>query len=320
MKESTISMSNSLLHPPSKAIGFAGEHKTRMIRILLEPDWCDPTYHYAVQFHTADCRRPRYSNLEVYMNSLPVVLYKDVMVAGALEMQLEVYTQDGDDITLIKTASCELLVENSISPGDSVDPNYHGALEALELKLYNYPDACDTAAQNANTAAAAANLAAGKASAVTGSLSSLGDSLSSTVSAIKKLLADGDLNGPQGAQGLRGEPGPEPVLQSVVTLTDGNIQLAPDKSIYAHNPAGNTGYMFDVSGMGDLTGKCVTFELHISMPDPCVTADFSGNGVTWVSTPEMSAGGLCYCLVFRSVDGGVSWLGNLAYAYSGGLL
>jgi len=106
------------------------------------------------------------------------------------------------------------------------------------------------------------------------------------------------------------------IIQSVITLDNENIALIKNKSIYTHSPTGNTTYTFDVSGLGDLTDKCITFELHIEMPDPVVVITFPSN-IDWVINPVIDTGGVTYCLVFRSMDGGVSWVGNLAYTYGG---
>ena len=142
-------------------------------------------------------------------------------------------------------------------------------------------------------------------------------SVSIAVASMKQMAANGEFDGKTGPQGVQGSPGSEPVLQSIVRLTDGNIPLTPDRTLYAHSPTGNTSYTFDVSGMGDLTDKCVTFELHIAMPDPHVVITFPGN-MTWQDEPNTSDGNMTYVLVFRSMDGGVSWRGNQADKYAGG--
>jgi len=104
--------------------------------------------------------------------------------------------------------------------------------------------------------------------------------------------------------------------QSVVRLTDGIIPLSRTKSAYSSEPMENIEYIFDVSDLGDLTDKCITFELHIEMPDPAIVITFPPN-IDWVITPELDTGDVTYCLVFRSMDGGISWVGNLAYTYGG---
>jgi hypothetical protein len=95
-----------------------------------------------------------------------------------------------------------------------------------------------------------------------------------------------------------------------VDLADGNIVLAPYKKIYQATVAADTTFTFDVSGLGTLTNKVVTFELHIDMTAVSVLT-FPAS-VNWIDTPIFSSTGK-YILVFRSIDGGTNWLGNLAY-------
>jgi len=108
----------------------------------------------------------------------------------------------------------------------------------------------------------------------------------------------------------------ESILQSIVYLTDGTIPISPIISVYVSNPTENMKYLFDISAFNNLTNKTVTFELHIAMPSTPVALEFPGN-VEWINSPDMSAGDFTYCLVFRSMDGGGSWQGNLAYSYGG---
>jgi len=141
-------------------------------------------------------------------------------------------------------------------------------------------------------------------------------SVENAITNMEQKAANGDFNGDPGPQGIQGPPGSEPILQSIVSMTDGNVVLMPDRSLYAHNPTQNTNYTFDVSGMGNMADKCITFELHISMPDPCVVIELPNN-IAWLDEPDMSNGDTNYCLTFRSMDGGASWQGNLAYSYGG---
>lgn len=88
------------------------------------------------------------------------------------------------------------------------------------------------------------------------------------------------------------------------------VALADDTVIYTHTPSANTTYTFSTSNLTE-TGKVITFELLITMGATVRTLTF--NNVTWLNgeTPNLSIASQTYLLVFRSFDGGTSWVGNM---------
>jgi hypothetical protein len=93
-------------------------------------------------------------------------------------------------------------------------------------------------------------------------------------------------------------------------VTGGAVTLDTYKYIYSASVSADTTFTFDISGLGALTNKVVTFELHIDMT-VVSTLTFPA-AVSWIDTPVFSGTGK-YVLVFRTTDGGANWLGNLAY-------
>ena len=112
--------------------------------------------------------------------------------------------------------------------------------------------------------------------------------------------------------GDTGDTGPEVkhIIKDSATVTNGTVVLDAYKDIYNAPVSVDTTFTFDVSGLGNLINKVVTFELHIDMSTVSVLT-FPAS-VSWIDTPVFSNTGK-YVLVFRSTDGGTNWLGNLAY-------
>ena len=110
----------------------------------------------------------------------------------------------------------------------------------------------------------------------------------------------------------KGDTGPEVkhIIKDSATVTNGTVVLDAYKDIYTASISADTTFTFDISELGDLTNKVVTFELHIDMSTVSVLT-FPAS-VSWIDTPVFSNTGK-YILVFRSTDGGTNWLGNLAY-------
>lgn len=98
--------------------------------------------------------------------------------------------------------------------------------------------------------------------------------------------------------------------QNIQALSSGTIALASDKSIYKITPAGATTFTFDITNLSLTSSLSYTFELCVNMST--VYALTFPNSVTWqdATAPDMSSTGL-YFLVFRTIDGGTTWLGNL---------
>lgn len=110
----------------------------------------------------------------------------------------------------------------------------------------------------------------------------------------------------------KGNTGPEVkhIIKDSATVTNGSVVLDAYKDIYTASVSADITFTFDISGLGDLTNKVVTFELHIDMSTVSVLT--LPASVSWIDTPVFSNTGK-YILVFRSTDGGTNWLGNLAY-------
>lgn len=91
------------------------------------------------------------------------------------------------------------------------------------------------------------------------------------------------------------------------------IILSNTSNLYSIEPTQNTSITFNTSNI-DLT-KIVTFELRVSLSS-ARTLTFPTN-IKWLddSAPDMSEAGLYY-LVFRTDDGGLTWLANLQGKWS----
>jgi hypothetical protein len=100
------------------------------------------------------------------------------------------------------------------------------------------------------------------------------------------------------------------IIKDSDSFTGGTITLDAYKDIYKTAVAADVTFTFDVSGLGTLTDKVVTFELHIDMTT-VATITFPAS-VSWLDEPLMNVIGVYY-LAFRTDDGGTTWLGNLAY-------
>lgn len=88
------------------------------------------------------------------------------------------------------------------------------------------------------------------------------------------------------------------------------VALADDTVIYTHTPTANTTYTFSTTNLTDKS-NVITFELVITMDTTVRTLTF--NNVTWLNgeTPGLSVASQTYLLVFRSFNGGTTWVGNL---------
>ena len=98
------------------------------------------------------------------------------------------------------------------------------------------------------------------------------------------------------------------ILETITPLSDNTVSLQNSASIYSKTISANTTFTFDVSDLGDLTNKAITFELYLTMAS-VYTLTFP-NSVTWIEEPDFSNTGK-YLLVFKSLDEGTTWLGNL---------
>ena len=99
-------------------------------------------------------------------------------------------------------------------------------------------------------------------------------------------------------------------IQDITTLTTGTISLSPTSSIYKITPSANTTFTFDTSGLSLSSSVAYTFELCVNM-STVYSLTFPAS-LTWQEStaPDLSATGT-YFLVFRTIDGGTNWIGNL---------
>ena len=100
-----------------------------------------------------------------------------------------------------------------------------------------------------------------------------------------------------------------------IQTTTGTISLASNKSIYSITPSANTTFTFDTTNLSISSTVAYTFELYVNMSSTAYSLTFPAS-VTWQDneTPDLSATGK-YFLVFRTIDGGTTWLGNLQGAW-----
>jgi hypothetical protein len=99
-------------------------------------------------------------------------------------------------------------------------------------------------------------------------------------------------------------------IQDIVTLSSGAITLNSAKSIYSLTPSSATTFSFTIPSGTIGTNQALTFELYINM-QTAYSLTFPSS-VSWQDgqAPDLSATGK-YFLVFRTMDNGSTWLGNL---------
>lgn len=97
------------------------------------------------------------------------------------------------------------------------------------------------------------------------------------------------------------------VVQNITPVSSNTISLLNNKGIYSKTIASNTTLTFDVSELGTLTNKAVTFEFFMTRTSGTITFP---NNITWIEEPDLTETGK-YLFVFKTFDGGTTWLGNL---------
>lgn len=100
------------------------------------------------------------------------------------------------------------------------------------------------------------------------------------------------------------------VYQPITTLSNGTIALENKPTIYKITPAANTTFTFSTTSLTLANTKSYTFELCVVLSS-AYSLTFPSS-VKWQDgeTPDLSEAGT-YFLVFRTIDGGTNWLGNL---------
>lgn len=100
-------------------------------------------------------------------------------------------------------------------------------------------------------------------------------------------------------------------LQNIQALSDGAITIDNTKSIYSLTPSSAVTFSFTIPSETIGTNQALTFELYINFLQTAYSLTFPAS-VSWQDgeTPDLSTAGE-YFLVFRTMDGGATWLGNL---------
>ena len=105
------------------------------------------------------------------------------------------------------------------------------------------------------------------------------------------------------------------IFTKVKNCPTNTIGLEDDTAIYKRTVSASETIYFDTSELSSSSGMAITFELYITMGATAYAVSFSG--VTWLNneTPSISTPNKTYMFVFRTLDGGTTWLGSKEGAY-----
>ena len=108
---------------------------------------------------------------------------------------------------------------------------------------------------------------------------------------------------------------PLSIHAGMVELESSTVTLQDNVTIYKYTVGANTTFSFSTASLVRATGV-LTFELYIVMPSTVYTISFPGT-VSWLNNeaPSMSTPSKTYMCVFRSLDGGSTWLGSKEGAF-----
>lgn len=100
-------------------------------------------------------------------------------------------------------------------------------------------------------------------------------------------------------------------IQDIQTLTSGTITLDKTKSIYIYTPSANTTFTFNLASGTVTSTQTFTFELYVNMSSSVYSLTFP-TSLTWQggNAPDTTSTGK-YLFVFRTLDAGTTWIGNL---------
>jgi len=100
------------------------------------------------------------------------------------------------------------------------------------------------------------------------------------------------------------------IYQPITTLSNGTVALENKPTIYKITPSAATTFTFSTTNLTLSSSRSYTFELCVDM-STVQTLTFPAS-VKWQDdeTPDLSETGT-YFLVFRTIDGGTNWFGNL---------
>ena len=105
------------------------------------------------------------------------------------------------------------------------------------------------------------------------------------------------------------------VFTKVKNCSTNTIVLEDDTALYKRSISAAETIYFDTSELSSTSGMAITFELYLTMGSTAYAVSFSG--VTWLNneTPSISTPNKTYMFVFRTLDGGTTWLGSKEGAY-----
>ena len=99
--------------------------------------------------------------------------------------------------------------------------------------------------------------------------------------------------------------------QGCSTLNNSTVNLSRQYSYYTYTPSASTTFTFNSSNLNLVANEIYTFELQLNMTSSVYTLTFPSS-LTWLdnTAPDMSNTGN-YLFVFRTIDAGATWIGNL---------
>ena len=108
---------------------------------------------------------------------------------------------------------------------------------------------------------------------------------------------------------------PLSIHAGLVNLQSSTVTLLDNVTIYKYTVSANTTFTFSTASLVRTDGA-LTFELYIVMPSTVYTITFPNN-VSWLNgdVPSMSTPSRTDMIVFRSLDGGTTWLGSKEGAF-----
>lgn len=116
---------------------YENEHNAAELYIVFDEKIDLDNCNFAVQFHTPDCRRPRYlADFDAETRTVRATLTNDVMCAGKVTFDLEkiVQNESGDVISVTHILSSDFTVKPAICEGEESSGEYTDTLRLLEQK------------------------------------------------------------------------------------------------------------------------------------------------------------------------------------------
>lgn len=98
------------------------------------------------------------------------------------------------------------------------------------------------------------------------------------------------------------------IISEMEAISESEVSLVLGKSIYSKTISANTTFTFDLTNLGTLTNKVVTFEIYLNMPT-IYTLTFPQN-LTWIAQPNFNQTGK-FLIAVRTLDGGSTYIANV---------